>query len=614
MRARLTVEGLDGQAVAYELTTDRPSSMGRSRDNAIVLRDEHASRLHAKIAFESGRWLLRDYGLNGTRVNGQRVQGDHELDDGHEIRIGDTRMRFALETAGPARRPSHTPLPAVQSSTATAEMALDPLSALAQFVKATAGDRDPRDLVRLALPLLQVQTGAALVGYLALDPAEPAPQVLPERANLPAALCQHLTRRAQRENRLIRLGTDSGETQAGDGTSPFSDALCAPLVSAGRAFGVLHAYRSEGLFDDRDGRLAEVLTGYLSRRLDGQQARRARDAENARLRQYVAAGDDLAGDGPALQRLRAQIDAAAPGSAPVLFQGEGGSGKELAALALHRRGPRPGGPFVSVQCAGIAPSAFPTELLGYARGAFRGAERDGPGLLDQAADGTLFLDEVADLPPDCQDALVKLLDGHGFRPVGSTADRPGTCRVVAATRLDLAAEVEAGRFRADLFERLRAKLVRVPPLRERREDVPALARYFLDRLTVECRREVRLTDAAVRRLTDHAWPGNVRELRAVLEAAVARATGDTLDADAFLPDGGAAAESSADRPGSLRLDEVEVWAIRQALARAGNDLYRAAALLDLTPDRLGAKLREHQLAPAEAEEPATHWPSRNGVS
>jgi DNA-binding NtrC family response regulator len=602
MRARLTVESLDGQSVSHELSPDRAATLGRSRDNSIVLRDEHASRLHAKIAFEGGRWLLRDYGLNGTRHNGQRIEGEVELEDGHEIRIGDTRMQFHLEAA-PAARPgaARTPAAAVAAAT-TSDMPPDGLTALARLLHA-AGAGDARELLRLALPLLQTQTAAVVVGYVSLDSTDPAPPlVVPEGEGLPGTLWQQIARRAQREGRTVRLGTDSGVTQPHAGTPVFSDGLSVPLASGGRPFAVLQAYRTGGYFDDRQTRLAEVLAGLLAPRLAAQRGRRALEAEAARLRQYLPAGDELVGDGPALQLLRQGIAAAAAQPTPVLLQGEAGVGKELAALALHRRGKYAAGPFVSVQCAGIEPSAFATELFGYARGAFRGAERDGPGLLDQAADGTLFLDEIADVPPDSQEALAAVLEGRGFRPLGARADRTASCRLVAATRRDLGREAQEGRFRADLFERLKATLIPVPPLRERREDVPALAQYFLDRLAVECRRTVRLTDAAVRKLSEHAWPGNVRELRAVLEAAVARAAGGTLDADALaLGDAPAAAEESGDRPASLRLDEVEAWAVRQALASAGHDLYRAAALLDVTPDRLSAKLRQHRLAPADAD-------------
>jgi DNA-binding NtrC family response regulator len=607
MRARLTVEPPDGHVTVHELSPAAPATLGRSRDSTVVLRDEHASRLHARVVFEAGRWVVQDVGLNGTRLNGQRIQGEAELTDGFELRIGDTRLRFELETAAapPPPRPSAH---AVSASAATAHLPADGLSALAQLVRTTIDLRDGREVLRLALPLLQLQTGAALAGYLSLDPSDPAPQLLlPEKATVPAALSRHLTRRAKREGKTIWLGTDSGETQPGDTLAPFSDALCVPLTAGGKPFGALHVYRAGSYFADRDVRFCEALAGYLAPRLEGPQARRALEADAARLRQSLPAAADLVGHSPPLQRLRQELAALAPQAAPALFLGGPGAGKELTALALHRRSPRAAGPFVSVQCAGIDPSEFAAELLGYVRGAFPGAGRDSPGLLDQAEGGSLFLDELADLPLDCQEALVGVLDGRGYRPIGGNADRPCDCRLLAATQLDPETEVAAGRLRADLFEKLRPALVRVPPLRDHREDVPALAQYFLDRLAVECRRPVKLTSAAAGWLAEYDWPGNVRELRATLEAAVARCAGDTLDAPA-LGLGEASAEGpAAVGPEGLRLADVEAWAIRQALAQTGNDLYRAAALLDLTPERLSGKLRQHRFVPAEAEGSGSRW-------
>jgi two-component system response regulator PilR (NtrC family) len=225
--------------------------------------------------------------------------------------------------------------------------------------------------------------------------------------------------------------------------------------------------------------------------------------------------------------LRAELGRAAAGSKPVLFVGEAGVGKELAALEAHRRGPRADGPFVSVRCGAFA--LLEAEVFGYRRAAFSGADKDHPGSIALADDGTLFFDEVADLPTECQVKLLRLIEARTYRPVGATSDLRADVRVMAATSRDLAAEVKAGRFRPDLATALRAIEVKVPPLRTHPEDIPHLAQCFLDRLGAVCRRQWALAPDAVRMLQERPWPGNVRQLKSVLGHA-AEAAGDHITA------------------------------------------------------------------------------------
>lgn len=217
----------------------------------------------------------------------------------------------------------------------------------------------------------------------------------------------------------------------------------------------------------------------------------------------------------------------------MLVQGESGSGKELVALALHRNSRRNEGPLVVVNCAAIAPTLLEAELFGYKKGAFSGADRDHPGLFQQADEGTLFLDEVGELSLECQAKLLRVIEGKAFRPVGATSDIKADVRIVAATHRDLDKDVKAGRFRQDLLFRLKVIQVRVPPLREHPEDVPELAAFFLAKVSSECRRKFKLTTAAMRKLQAYAWPGNVRQLRAAIESAAVMSEGDTIEADAI---------------------------------------------------------------------------------
>jgi two-component system response regulator PilR (NtrC family) len=249
------------------------------------------------------------------------------------------------------------------------------------------------------------------------------------------------------------------------------------------------------------------------------------------LRSSLPDGDELLGDSPAMVALRAEAARAAAGPRPVLFLGEAGAGKDLAALAAHRRGPRADGPFVAVRCGSTPPALLEAELFGYRRSAFSGADAEHPGFVAQADDGTLFLDEVADLPADCQAKLLKVIESRTYRPLGASSDLRADVKVMAATRKDLAAEAKAGRFRADLAAALRATEVRVPPLRAHAEDIPHLAQFFLDRVAAECRREWELAPDAVRFLQERPWPGNVRQLKSVLGHAAAVVSGDVITAD-----------------------------------------------------------------------------------
>ncbi len=174
------------------------------------------------------------------------------------------------------------------------------------------------------------------------------------------------------------------------------------------------------------------------------------------------------------------------------------------------------------------------ELFGYKKGAFSGADRDYPGLFQQADEGTLFLDEVGELPAECQAKLLRVIEGKAFRPVGATADMKADVRIIAATNRDLEKDVKAGRFRQDLFFRLKVIQIRVPPLREHPEDIPELAAFFLAKVSTECRKNFKLTTAAMRKLQRHTWPGNVRQLRAAIESARVMCEGDTIEAE-MLP-------------------------------------------------------------------------------
>jgi Nif-specific regulatory protein len=326
-------------------------------------------------------------------------------------------------------------------------------------------------------------------------------------------------------------------------------------------------------------------------------ARRQLQAENSRLRDHHAGDDVLIGDSSAMAKLRETIARLAPGPGNVLIVGESGVGKELVALGLHRQSPRRDAPLVTVNCAAITPNLMESELFGHMKGAFSGADRTHPGFFEQADEGTLFLDEIGELSLECQAKLLRVLEGKGFRPVGGTADIRVDVRIIAATNRDLEQEVEAERFREDLFYRLRIP-IRVPPLRDHAEDIPALVAHFLGRLSLEYRRPMKLSDAALQRLRDYSWPGNVRQLRSVLETALAMSDCDAIDAD-DLPLGPDRRQQSPGLP-TLKLEELECDAIRQALRQTEGNKAQAARLLGIHRDTLQLKLRKYGIEKEES--------------
>ncbi len=631
MRARLTLEGGDCVPPTLDLSPDgQPVTLGRSRDNTLVLRDELASRLHAKIYFEDGHWHVRDFGLNGTRVDGQRIDGSVELADGQRVKIGEVVLKIVLEPKAPARPPKDAPatmpMPAKgapdsphnvtkihevpgdrvapadpPSEPAAKQLRVDELTALCKFMTGAVEAKTPHDLTAFALRAILNQTTAKLAGYLSLDPDDPGPKiVMPESAAIDVPLSRRLTAQALAQGKTIWLFPDlSASHPPTDSLSAFADAICIPLKASGEPFATLHVYRSGRAFAERDVRFIEAVGGFLAHGLEILRTRRTLEAENSRLRTHTPAADDIIGGSNAVIHLRQQILKAAPQPFTVLVQGESGSGKELVALGLHRNSRRAEGPLVVVNCAAIAPTLLEAELFGYKKGAFSGADRDHPGLFQQADEGTLLLDEVGELSLECQAKLLRAIDGKAFRPVGATSDLKVDVRIVAATHRDLDKDVKAGRFRQDLLFRLKVIPIRVPPLREHPEDVPELASFFLAKVSSECRRNFKLTSAAMRKLQAHPWPGNVRQLRAAIESAAVMSEGDTLDADALPPTGATelvaplpVTSAAADAPPSLNMDEIEEWAICRAMRQTNGNVSHAAKLLNVSRDTLHNKLNK----------------------
>jgi MoxR-like ATPase len=295
----------------------------------------------------------------------------------------------------------------------------------------------------------------------------------------------------------------------------------------------------------------------------------------------------LVGAAPAFTALLEDVRRVADWQLPVLVTGESGTGKEVIARALHAEGRRGAGPFVAINCAAVPEALLESELFGAVRGANTGAERDRPGLFRLATGGTLFLDEIGDMPPAMQAKLLRVLQERRSRPVGGSTEVPVDARVVAATHHDLARLVARSRFRDDLYYRLAVVELRVPALRERRDDIPALVLHTARRLEVETGvAPIVVSPCAMDRLSRHAWPGNVRELQAALAQALVRARGQEIRAE-HLELG----RRDADAARALRAG-LEHEMIGEALRDAGGNLTLAAAQVGWSRQKLYRRIRQ----------------------
>jgi DNA-binding NtrC family response regulator len=275
----------------------------------------------------------------------------------------------------------------------------------------------------------------------------------------------------------------------------------------------------------------------------------------------------------------------APTDATVVIEGETGTGKELVARMIHRNSKRAAQPFVPVDCGAITPSLLESELFGAMRGAFTGSDRDRVGVFEAANRGTVFLDEIGEIESNFQLALLRFLEGREIRPVGASRSKEVDVRVVAATNRDLQSMVDNSKFREDLWYRLNTVRITIPPLRERRSDIPLLARFYVNKYNGRYNRDVKLMDSGVKALQDYTWPGNVRQLQHMIERLVILA--DRLDADAVRA--GLTVMESREKPVES-LAEAEEDQIRKVLSATGGNKSKAAQILGIERKTLYRKL------------------------
>ncbi|HEV2274773.1 MAG TPA: sigma-54 dependent transcriptional regulator [Acidobacteriaceae bacterium] len=358
--------------------------------------------------------------------------------------------------------------------------------------------------------------------------------------------------------------------------------------------------------------LASVLERAAERRNANSESRDLRE----RLRSQQGLGN-IIGRSPEMEKLYRILAKVAQGSHPVLILGESGVGKELIARAIHANGPHRSRPFIPIDCGSLAPALIENEIFGYVKGAFAGAQRSKDGLLVAAEGGTILLDDIGELSLDLQAKILRALQEKEIRPLGGTQRVPINVRILATTRRDLVHMAESGRFRKDLYYRLNVVNLRIPPLRERKQDIPLLVGHFLDRISRETGVTYTLSDESLHTLNEYEWPGNVRELENALERACSLSSGPILELGHLTTQlqnfrlesrrvaaqpSRVSAETASPETAVLSLAELEKQAILDALRKLNGDKLLAARLLGIGKTTLYRKLKEYGIGDGSPEQ------------
>jgi transcriptional regulator with GAF, ATPase, and Fis domain len=586
--------------------------IGRHAGNGLQVNDPAASRHHCAVEPSEGGFRLRDLNSRqGTFVNGQPVH-ERLLEDGDLIAVGDTLLLFRLREEDSGRA---GPLLAEDGAfTAGTTIHLVPGDALWLRPGSGLAARDFQTLLCIATALQSARSTAELARALlepalAAIPGERAALLLADRGAPEIVDAFALDRRGGADPfpvsgtvvRQVLAGTALLAEDVLTGDLAGAESLRAARVRALLAAPVLHLGRPLGLLyldalepgPPLDAGHLEILTalgGIAAGALAGVREMEWLDEENRRLAEGLSReAGGMVGESPRMREVYRLLRRAAASDSTVLLRGESGTGKEVAARVLHRESPRAARPFVAINCATLSENLLESELFGHEKGAFTGAVARKTGKAEAAEGGTLFLDEIGELPLPLQAKLLRFLQEREFERVGGTRPIRVDVRVVAATNRDLEKAVREGTFREDLFYRLSVIPVRLPPLRERREDIPMLASHFA---ALTSQRQGRplpgFTPEARACLLRHDWPGNVRELANAVERAIVLGEGGLIRPE-DLPE---TVLESGSQPGSglgkyhETLHETKKRLIHAAVAEAGGNMTRAAALLGLQPTYL----------------------------
>jgi transcriptional regulator with GAF, ATPase, and Fis domain len=537
---------LSGPLGKSEFRVFSPLSIGRDASNSIRVEDSSVSPLHCHIVSQDERFLLTDLdSASGTFVNGIPVK-QRLLTPGDQIAIGSSLFLFQMEASatgptnpvqfddttsasGQEQHLRHDELLYLHPESLAAlpqSARLDrALSTLVKISKAIGTIRDVESLqwqlLGMIFDVIPAERGAILV----VDDRtmEVSSSVAWDRVSGPDHPV-HVSRTLV--DRVIKDGIAILDNQCREHESHNASAhsiLCVPLFVAGRAFGIIYLDTTicDAAFSQDDLQLLAAIAGLAAIAIENACLLERLGNENQRLRAEISLQHDMVGQSPRMRQVYQFIEKVAPSDSTVLIRGESGTGKELAARAIHNNSLRKDKPFVALNCAAVTETLLESELFGHEKGAFTSAICQKKGLLEVAESGTVFLDEVGELPITLQAKLLRVLQEREFVRVGGTRSIKLNVRFLAATNKDLQKGVGEGSFRADLFHRLNVISFLLPPLREHPEDIPLLAEYFAVRYSKRCNRDVTgISPEARACLAQYDWPGNIRELENAMERAV----------------------------------------------------------------------------------------------
>ena len=610
MNPQLLVMTGPEQGCAYPITVDT-FAIGRDPRSQLPLTDGSASREHCVILRQEDAFVVRDLGsFNGTLVNDARVT-ERALVHGDWIKIGRTLLQFVTgeETVWEdSSEETHTieipvgqaELPAVLensrdlSTLLRMSMMLHSFHALYKVRRSPARSTLERHLIEFIFEVIPASRGAILLYEDDLsDPASLAVVSGDLAPHRPVVLNRTLVKRVMQERCGLIVQNPDEQPPAGTGPGNSGALLLAPLLIREQVCGIV--YLEGAAFQEAHLQLLVAIVQIASMALENAFHLEWLETENERLESELHADHHMIGDSPRLRELQRNILRAAQASSTVLVIGETGTGKELVARAIHQNSPRAGRPFMAVNCAALAETLLESELFGHEKGAFTGAFAQKKGRLEVAAGGTVFLDEIGEMPLQLQVKLLRVLQERQIERVGGTQPINLDIRLIAATNRNLEEEARAGRFRPDLYYRLNVVTLKTPALRDRQSDIPVLAMHFASKFGAQCGRRIGgISPEAEAYLMHYDWPGNIRELENALERAVVLGSSDIIQLE-DLPE----TIREIVRPANVvrtpglqdAVDRAKREAIAQAFQQAKSDHAAAAKLLGVHPNYLYRLMR-----------------------
>jgi Nif-specific regulatory protein len=570
--------------------SDDHLSIGRDASNLLPIDDPSIAARHCRIRRREGEeYEIHDLGSSGaTTVNGVPVT-ERTLVHGDQIGLGNCRFVFWRWDGAVREDCPYRTTAATTEEAAAHSLTRCSLTTMLKIGASIQVARGAKEIAQQWLEGIFEAIPAQHGGVLLFDSQSQEPCFASYRDRETGSTTTVRTYRAIVEQ--ARRGGAGVLATAGDFC-----VLAAPIITSARTLGVIYFDTAiPGVpFHEDHLELASSVGGILGLALENARRLEWLETENVRLQEASDIEDDMVGVSPRMHEVYQFVSKVAPSDSTVLIRGESGTGKELVARAIHRNSPRAGMPFLAINCAALTETLLESELFGHEKGAFTGAFAQKRGKLELADRGTVFLDEVGEMPLACQSRLLRLVQEREFERVGGTRQIRTDIRLIAATNRELEAAIECGTFRKDLYYRLNVVSLTLPPLRDRREDIPLLASHFVAKHGKRATRRVTgIAREALAYLKAHDWPGNVRDLENAIERAVVLGSTDLILAE-DLPETVLEAAPHGTGPiggyhETLRNEKARV--ILAALDQAGGSFTEAAKLLGIHPNYLHRLVR-----------------------